>query len=143
MNTTQARTLLAEAAHLIELTATFQAAYGKDYHLKPGSPEDAWTLHDQIYELECRIASLLDEQALEHAYPPHGEWWERYDVMPTAIARELLASIGHLITCCARASTDNAEWSYAMQTVQQRIAGMLRPASHQVALNNQLEATAI
>ncbi|GAB4512676.1 MAG: hypothetical protein OHK0046_12580 [Anaerolineae bacterium] len=145
MNMNNARAMLNHAAQLIELSATFQTRYGRDYAMKPGSPADAWELYDAIFTLECQIGRLLDANALENLHHRHGEWWKRQDVMDTATAREILEVTGHLIACCARVSANqtDAEWSYAIKTLQQSIAGMLPPASLQVAMDESIQLDAV
>lgn len=138
MNTQNAQKLLTTAARLVELTATFKAQYGQDYGA--GMPDEAWKLYQAILHHQAQIARMLDAHVhrIEALHHPHGEWWKRRDVMNTATAQAVVEQASHLIACCARISVRQAEddkidWSYAIHATQVVIAGMLHPASLQLA----------
>lgn len=129
MNTTIARELATEVVHLVELVGHFQAQFGREYRLRPGSPVTAWELDQAIRSQQVTIARLLDLAALEGAFSRYGCWWTRYDVMDDSIAHELAAEATRLISACAHceAQADHVEWSPTIQVIQQSIAGMLPP----------------
>jgi hypothetical protein len=135
MKTAMACEILNEAARLLELTATFQARYGKQYRLKAGSPQEAWTLYDDISEMQTRVAALLDPQALEDSNSRYGHWWERMDVMDVNTAQMLVEEVGALISCCAYSDVKSPETSltYMVLSKQSTIAGFLHPSSRMIA----------
>ena len=124
MKSQVAKTLLNEAARLVELTAMFQANYGRHYRLTRQSPEAAWTLHNDMLNTQSIIANLLDPDALTEARPDYGAWWERDDVMDVAMSQRMISLISQLM-----ASTAHAE---ANAAIQRNIAGMLHPESYTV-----------
>lgn len=128
-------TILEKTGKLVELTATFHALYGKDYRLKPGSPQEAWALYDSIYRTQVEIANLLDSYMIDAPHYRYGQWWERLDVMDVSIAQELLCEVSHLIACMAHHEVQQPEtdYSYVIHRSQSAIAGMLHPAALQVA----------
>lgn len=131
MNTANARTILAETARLVELTAIFQARYGKAYKVTATSPNDAWKLHHAILDTQHIIANLLDPQILEHPHNRYGKWWDRHDVMEASMAQQLINEVAHLIAvvahCDANQQDGKATWSHAVNTTQSAIAGILHP----------------
>jgi len=121
--------LATEAVYLVQLVGKFQAQFGREYRLKPGSPPVAWELDQAIQAQQTLIARLLDLAALEGAFSRYGCWWTRCDVMDDGIAHELAAEATRLVSACAHAESkaDQVEWSPAIQVIQQSIAGMLPP----------------
>lgn len=128
----------------MELAATFEARYHKYYALRPGSPQDAWDLHDAIQNTQIAIARLLHPDALEAPQMPHGPWWERQDVIDTAATGEIIAQAGRLVACCTyHAVKDaNTDWSYAALNIQRNIAGLLPHTARMVALDDIEQETA-
>lgn len=137
MNTANARTILAETARLVELTATFEARYGKNYRMSATSPTDAWKLHHAILDTQHIIAHLLDPNVIENPHNRYGKWWERHDVMEASMAQQLIAEVAHLIAVVAHYETNEqdgkATWSHALTTTQRAIAGMLHPQAFVIA----------
>lgn len=128
MNTTQARAIFHHVGEMIELASIFQSRYGKDYRMKPGSPADAWNLHNAIFDLQTAIASSLDLIALEKPLHRLPRWWEHQDIMDTGMASTLSAEVCHLLACCA--AYDGAPGpnpSPAIRISQQVVAGLLHP----------------
>lgn len=147
MNLQKARTIMNEAARLVELTATFQASYGKNYKLDGTTSQDAWTIYDHIMDAQSIIANLLDPVALAEAKPPYGEWWNRCDVMDVSVAQHVIAEIAHLIACVAyeetRTSEGKATMSHAVCTSQRTIAGMLHPRSYEIVSQPEMMPEAV
>lgn len=132
MDVVTAREVMAETARLIEYSAAFQAAYGRFYTLKPGSPPDAWARYNGIMDSQTRIARLLN--VTPGTQTPHrcGEWWKREDVIDTGVLRELAAEASNLLISCAffeGAATHDRDWSYVVELSQRSIAGMLHPST--------------
>src|SRR5690349_5297771 len=103
MNTSTARLIAATAGDLIVLTSTFDSRYGKNYRMKPGSPDDAWQLQQAIFDQQTTLARLLDPLALENPLQRMTPWWKFQDVMDTSMATQIAAEAFHLIACCASA----------------------------------------
>ncbi len=134
MNTVMARHLAAKIAELIELSSIFQSRYGKDYRLKPGSPADAWNLHQAIFEQQSAIAGLLDAEALENPLQRTTEWWQRQEVVDTALVGQMAQEAYHLISCCACREANPESESPIVKTSQRVIAGMLHPSTRLMAM---------
>jgi hypothetical protein len=135
MNTDTAHQLMVEVSHLIQLTSAFQAAYGKGYIIKPGSPAEAWGLHQAIFNQQAVVARLLDIESLENPLQSCAQWWKRQDVIDLGIVTMLAQEVVHLIACCAAFETQpRTVASPAIETSQGVIAGMLHPSSVLVAL---------
>jgi hypothetical protein len=135
MNTNTVRQLIDEIANLAERVATFQARYGRNYTLKPGSPEEAWDLYNAIQDGQSIIAGMLEDDPRQNPHYRYGRWWERHEVLDTGVAQDLLAEAGHLLAHCAYASADadRTDYHYVMYTSQCNIAGMLHPVALQIA----------
>jgi hypothetical protein len=134
MNTATARQLAAKIAELIELTSIFQARYGKQYRIKPGSPAEAWDLHQAIFDQQAVIAQLLDTAALENPLRRCPSWWKYQDTIDTGVVSLIAAEISHLIACCASFEAEpRAASSPAVSSSQAAIAGMLHPSAVLVA----------
>ena len=144
MDMKTANQMMNEAGKLIELSAIFQVNYGRGAQLKPGSPEEEWTLYNLILNVQSRIARMMDEPCLESTHHKFGAWWKRQDVMDVATAQAVLQEISNLITRCAymQTNTGNAtqteQLCYALKVSQMTIAGMLHPASLQVAADKSI-----
>ncbi|MEQ8674563.1 MAG: hypothetical protein RLP44_23835 [Aggregatilineales bacterium] len=142
MNT--ANQMMNEAGKLVELSAIFQVNYGRGAQLKPGSPEDEWTLYNLILNVQSRIARMMDETCLEANHHKFGAWWKRQDVMDVATAQAVIQEIGTLIARCAYLQTDSENMTqteqlcYALNVTQSTIAGMLHPASLQIAADKSI-----
>lgn len=139
MNTATARKIIMETAELLALCSRFQALYGKDYRMKPGSPEDAWDLYQAIFDQQRMIAEMLDTDALERPLKRWGEWWNRQETIDIALVSELAKEASHLIACCAYNEADPQRYADnvgMVRTSQGVIAGLLHPAARQVALAN-------
>jgi hypothetical protein len=134
MNTATARHLAAKVAELIEYASIFQARYGKQYRMKPGSPAEAWDLYQMITDQQTEIGRLLDSAALESPVRRCTPWWNWQDIIDTGVVNLLAAEVSHLIACCAsfEAEPRSAE-SPAVRASQSVIAGMLHPSALMVA----------
>lgn len=136
MNIEKARTILNEAARLMELTATFQARYGRGYVLRAGTPQEAWSLYDDIMDAQSIIANLLDPDALGDAHYPYGKWWEHHDVMEPSMVHQLIQEVSHLLGSLAHIeSHKNRQYGTpdnAVCMTQRAIAGMLHPESYRI-----------
>jgi hypothetical protein len=143
MNMQNARTIMTEAARLMELTARFQARCGANHTLGYGTPQDAWALYDDIMNSQSIIANLLDPTTLANPHHPYGRWWDRYDVMSAPMAQQLINEISHLMTCVAYMEEGTAEGGgYAVDRSQHAIAGMLHPKSYDIVSDPELERQA-
>jgi hypothetical protein len=141
MNTITARNLAARVAELIELVSIFQARYGKQYRMKPGSPVEAWNLHQAIFDQQGVIARLLDTTALENPLHRCQPWWKWQDTMDTGLVMQLSQEVSHLIASCACFEAQpQGEMSHAVRSAQAALAGMLHPSSLMVALSDRIAA---
>lgn len=137
MNPITAKAMMHEAATLVEQVATFEARYGRGMTMRPGSPAEAWTLHDAIRDTLNRIACYLDPTALEVTQFKHGPWWERQDVMDTATAAEIVNQVAYLMTCTVYCTEQSrTDWSYTALNVQRVIAGLLPHTARMVAADD-------
>jgi hypothetical protein len=135
MNTPTAHQLMIEVSRLVEMTSIFQAAYGKQYVVKPGSPAEVWDLYQVICRQQVVVAHLLDATALEAPMQSCAKWWKRQDVIDLGIVTMLAQEALHLIACCAAYETQpRAVSSPAIGASQAAIAGMLHPSCVMVAL---------
>lgn len=136
MNIQNARAILTEAARLIELTAKFQARFGKQVKLNINTPQDAWALYDQIMDSQSIIANLLHPAALRNPQKTFGAWWQRYDVMDVGLAQHLLAETSHLLSCTVyrdyQAEDGSEARSIAVEAAQRSVAGLLNPRSYEI-----------
>jgi hypothetical protein len=137
MNTQIARNILNEAARLMELTATFQARYGKVCTMAQGTPQAAWQLADDILNAQTLIAGLLDVDALEDAHHPYGQWWQHTPVMEPIMARHIITEAAQLLSSAAYIEGQQADGketsSHVLSRLQRAIAGMLHPNSYLMA----------
>lgn len=134
MNTANARQIAAKIAELIEFASIFQARYGKQYRMKPGSPAEAWDMHQAIFDQQVAIAHLLDPDALETPLTRASQWWKWQDAIDTGSACMMSAEASHLIACCASfEAAPRAATSPVVSTSQAAIAGMLHPSAVLVA----------
>jgi hypothetical protein len=137
MQTATARQIAAKCAELIELASIFQARYGKNYRITPGSPAEAWDLHQSIFDLQTAIARLMDAEALERPLQGCTSWWKRQETPDTSVAAMVAQEASRLIACCASfEAAPRGESSPIIQSSQSAIAGMLHPSSLMVALND-------
>ncbi|MFW5749057.1 MAG: hypothetical protein ACOCYT_05535 [Chloroflexota bacterium] len=136
MNTSVARTILNEAARLVELTATFQAYYGRGFKMSRNNPQPVWDQYNAIMDTQSIIANLLDPDALKEAHHRFGRWWERQDVMDAAMAQQLINEVSRLIASTAHVeshqATDEDALCWGIKSTQRAIAGMLHPESYRV-----------
>lgn len=138
MNTATARQIAARIAELIELASIFQARYGKQYRMKPGSPAEAWDLHQALFDQQVAIAHLLDPSTLETPLRRPAQWWKYQDEMDTGSACLMAAEASHLIASCACfEAAPRADSSPVVSTSQAVIAGMLHPSTLMVAQGEQ------
>lgn len=136
MNTSTARELVGKIAQLIEFASTFQCHYGKNYRMKPGSPDQAWELHQMIFNQQIAIASLLDIDALENPARILPMWWKLCETLDTSSATQISQEACHLIACCACYEANPvSQPSPAIHSSQCVIAGMLHPSAVLVALD--------
>lgn len=141
MDVKTAHLIVAQVASLTELVTRFQALFGSDYRMKPGSPARAWELDEQIRQTQAAIARLLDKQALDNPFIRHGRWWETQDVMNTSLMTELATTAVHLLMYCTCYETrdDKREYPLTMRLAQETIAGMLHPAARQLGYDRETE----
>lgn len=143
MNLDKARTILNETTRLVELTATFQARYGKDYVMRVGTPQDAWDLHENILDSQAIIANLIEPEIKANPHFRYGKWWERTQVMTNCTAQQLMTEACRLMSVVAHFETKNQEgkstWSHAVTTTQSAIAGMLHPSSLEIVTNPEMD----
>jgi hypothetical protein len=140
MNTTQAHQLMVKIGQLIEFSSIFQARYGKQYRVKPGSPAEAWNLHQAIFDQQVAIAHLLDTAALEAPMSRSTPWWKWQDEIDTGVVCMIASEASHLIACCASFEAEpRAAFSPAINASQAVIAGMLHPSALMVAQSAQGE----
>lgn len=134
VNTSTARLVAAKAAELIELASIFQSSYGKNYRMKPGSPDIVWALHEAIFKAQVDLACLLDLEALENPARRLPPWWKWQESIDTGMATQIMTETCHLIACCAsfEASPCGAT-SPAIGCSQRVIAGMLHPSTLMMA----------
>ena len=137
MNVENVTTMMSQASHLLTLSATYQARYGRNAKLKAGSPQDAWDLYDQTLYGQSIIARMLHESALESPYYKVRKWWEAQDVIDVGVARLLVQEVSHLLASVAyhEATADPKKLSHSVQSAQYIIAGMLHPSSILVAMD--------
>jgi hypothetical protein len=134
MNTTTARHISAKIAELIEFASIFQSRYGKQYRLKPGSPAEAWDLHQAIIDQQADIARLLDSATLENPPRCSKPWWNWQETMDTGVVYQIAIESNHLIACCASfEAAPLADTSPAIYASQRAIAGLLHPSALLVA----------
>lgn len=134
MNTAKAHQLTVKTAELIEFASIFQARYGKQYRMKPGSPAEAWDLHQSIFDQQIAIAHLLDMAALEAPMRRSTPWWKWQDAIDTSVVCMIASEASHLIACCASFEAQpRAASSPAVNASQAVIAGMLHPSALMVA----------
>lgn len=135
MNTALARHLAAKVAELIETASIFQSYYGKDYHMKPGSPAEAWELYQRMINQQTAIARLLDVDALEDAAQRIPQWWKWQENIDTGMVAQMAQEAYHLIACCASFEANPTVNSSPVIGCSQRvIAGMLHPSTRMVAM---------
>ncbi len=136
MNTHVARNILNEAARLMELTATFQARYGRAYIMTQGAPQAAWQLYNDIMNSQALIAGLLDVEALEDSHNPYGQWWTYNDVMTPIMAQHLITEAAQLLSSMAYVQSQQADGKvnapHAVNMLQRAIAGILHPNSYRM-----------
>ncbi|MBZ0287363.1 MAG: hypothetical protein K8I30_07100 [Anaerolineae bacterium] len=134
MNTANARLIAARIAELIEFASIFQARYGKQYRMKPGSPAEAWDLHQTLFDQQVAIAHLLQPDALATPLRRAAPWWKYQDAIDTGSACMMAAEASHLIACCASFEAEpRAASSPVIGTSQAVIAGLLHPSAVMVA----------
>jgi hypothetical protein len=134
MNATTARQLAAKIAELIEFASIFQARYGKQYRLKPGSPAEAWDLHQAIIDQQADIARLLDPATLENPPRRGTPWWKWQETIDTGAVYQIALESNHLIACCASfEAAPLADSSPVIASSQRAIAAMLHPSALMVA----------
>lgn len=129
MNIAIARRVVEETTALTELAAVFQARYGKTYRLKPGSPDEAWTLYNRILDQQRAIAGLLDSDVIEQPIYKHIRWWQQQDAMDTSVTQDLFSEAHQLLARCAytEACAHDPRQSPGIACSQAVIAGMLHP----------------
>jgi hypothetical protein len=136
MNINTAQRIMMHVANLATVAMTFQAKFGRDYRLNSESAPLAWELYRQMMAEQTNIANLLEANALENPYSRYGKWWERRDVIDSALLNELSAEALTLLERSAYlAATDqNTVNAPSLIIVQQSIAGMLHPATRQTSV---------
>jgi hypothetical protein len=145
MNAKNTHQIMRIATHLLEMTATFQSAYGKGYRVGPGDAKDTWALYYDICKAQTAIARLLDPQVLEEPHSLYGAWWEKSDVPALHLTHALVGQAGHLIAACAYADAQSpatGKHPHALLATQRVIAGMLQPAALLLAQDGLVEQNA-
>ncbi len=143
MNTANARHIVMKIAELIELTSIFQTRYGRGYHLKPGGPQDAWALHQAIFDQQRDIALLLDLDVLENPSQVISTWWKWQETLDSGVAALLAQEACHLIACCASFEANPmGTCSLAVIAAQRAIASGLHPSSRMIAMQELAPARA-
>lgn len=138
MNTAIARAAAAHIAELIEFASIFQARYGKQYRMKPGSPAEAWNIYNAILDKQVTIASLLDYPALESPLKRCPPWWKYQDAIDIGTASMMANEASHLIAACAWFEAEPiGEPSPVILSAQQVIAGLLQPNTLMLAQEGQ------
>lgn len=134
MNSVVAAQIVAGVVRLTELSAVFQAKYGQDYLLKPGSPDEAWKLYRASFEQQAEIARMLDLECLESPFTRYGAWWGRREMVDTGILNELALEAFRLVSYCASyySLSEGEACPLTMRLSQEAIAGMLHPAARQL-----------
>ncbi|GAB4319714.1 MAG: hypothetical protein Kow00117_09370 [Phototrophicales bacterium] len=139
INLDKTRVILNEAARLVELTATFQARYGKNYVMHMGTPQDALDLNECILDSQAIIANLIEPEIKVTPHYRYGKWWERSQVMTNCTAQQLMTEACRLMSAVAHFEAKHqqgkATWDHAITTTQSAIAGMLHPSTLQVVTN--------
>lgn len=145
MNLDKARTILNETTRLVELTATFQARYGKDYVMRVGTPQEAWQLHETILDSQAIIANLIEPDVKANPHYRYGKWWERGQVMSNCTAQQLMTEACRLMSVVAhfevKTEEGKATWDHAITTTQSAIVGMLHPSTLEVVTSPEMEHT--
>ncbi|MBA3868576.1 MAG: hypothetical protein H0X30_05445 [Anaerolineae bacterium] len=142
MNTAFARLLAAKVAELMETASIFQACYGKDYRMKPGSPTHAWDLYQSMLNQQTAIAQLLDIDALEDAALRLPQWWKWQESIDTGVIAQMAQETYHLIACCASFEANpTANSSPVIGCSQRVIASMLHPSTRMVAMGEMAKAS--
>lgn len=133
MNIQTSHRIMAHVANITTLAATFHAKYGRDTRLTSDSPATAWELYRALMTEQANIADLLEDAALASPYSRYGKWWERRDVIDSGLLNQLTADAMNLVERCAYLDATNQVTVNApsLIIVQQSIAGMLHPATHQ------------
>ncbi|MBL8160944.1 MAG: hypothetical protein JNJ61_03090 [Anaerolineae bacterium] len=141
MNTVAARHIAAKIAELIELASIFQARYGKNYRMKPGSPDSAWDLHQTIFNQQTEVARLLDYEALADPLKRMPTWWKWQETIDSGAAAQIAQEVSHLIACCASFEANPLhETSPVILCSQRVIAGVLHPSCVLIALEEMSQA---
>ena len=142
MNTALSRLLAAKVAELIEMASIFQSCYGKDYRMKPGSPQQAWDLYQAMLNQQTAIARLLDVDALEDPAQRLPQWWKWQETMDTGMVAQMAQETYHLIACCASFEANpTASTSPVISCSQRVIAGMLHPSTRMAAMGEMAKAS--
>ncbi|QPC84197.1 hypothetical protein G4Y79_07440 [Phototrophicus methaneseepsis] len=133
MSIVQARQIAINVVHLAELAARFQAKYGRNYVVKPDSPQDAVSLYEEILSQQALIAGMLSPEALDVAYHRFGNWWSRHDVIDSAIVNELVMDACNLVSRAGYIEETNPRETQSLLPIQKSIAGMLHPNAREMA----------
>ncbi len=137
MNINKAQTILNHVGQLARIVGTFQARFGRDYRINDSSSTVALDLYRQAMAEQTHIANLLAPQAVANAYSRYGKWWERRDMLDTAMVNALSQEAITLVERCAYlvAEGQPTEDAPSLMIVQQSIAGMLHPSTRPLAVS--------
>lgn len=136
MNVSIAQQISSRVSKIAELSAIFNAKYGCNYRLNPESPTEAWDLYHQLMAEQAQIASLLDNEAVSKPYVRFERWWERRDVINTALVNEMASETIRLVERAAylMAVEHDQNAQSSLRVIQEGIAGLLHPATRQQAI---------
>lgn len=122
MNMETAQQIADILTQLAVAVSRYQAQFGRDYRLVTQSPLDAHRLAKQIAEYQASIARRLELQALHSAVESTNSWWNRTDIMDTAVLCELGKHVLQLIIGCGYPNN-----TYNLTVIQTVIAGFIQP----------------
>lgn len=139
MDTGLARQIALAIADLMQPVSIFQSCFGKDYRMKPGSPDQAWELHQVIKQQQVLIASLLDATTLDAPLQRLPQWWKYQEAPDVGVVSAMMQEACHLIAACAcHEANPQTPQSPVVATSQRILAGMLHPATLMMAQDNSL-----
>lgn len=141
VNANIATQMMQEAGTLLQLSATYQARYGRYAPLKAGSPQDAWELYEATRHSQSVIARLLDVDALANPYNKVGQWWERQDVIDVGTVRLIIQDITQMLASASyhEAVAHSTGTPHSIDSTQHTIAGMLHPHCVRIALDDSID----
>jgi hypothetical protein len=130
MDKARARVMADKVLDLLVLIADYEQLYEKGIPTIK-SPEEAWALHQRIFDKQREIAGLLDQDALDlqnvnlrkrRIFASTGYMW-------TSLAVDLMETTCNLIISCTNAEGEKLKSTYQklVKDTQNIIAQMLDP----------------